>query len=281
MGSLRKTSLLSAILVLCLSATLHAQLKRTSTKTDKFDFGSGGTLSITGAPAGSIRITGTNRNEVEITAEIEVSAANEADLAMLAELTGFVTDESTGRVIILSTGTHNKLGPKDAWKKFPKRLVNSPFRVDYTISVPRYCDLEIDGGKGDLSVSGVEGNMRINFLDVTAKVEVVGGSTTAVFGSGRADFAFGTKGFRSRSASIQMAKGDLTARIPAAASADIEAVILNTGRLENELTGLKPRDRKVAFTDRSVSGRAGVGGALLKFGVGQGTLRLTTLTLPF
>src|SRR5437773_2301549 len=74
------------ILIGICAAPIPAQsvLKRTTTKTDKFDFGAGGTVAITGAPAGSIRVTGSNKNEIEITAEIELQASSEADLARLA-----------------------------------------------------------------------------------------------------------------------------------------------------------------------------------------------------
>ena len=128
-------------------------VKRTITKTDSFEFGAGGTVAVAGAPNGSIHITGTNKNEIEITAVIELQAANEADLAQLAAVTGFVTDEMTGRTGIISYGTYNKLGNKQLWKKFPKNLMGLPLRIDYVIKVPHYCDLEIDGGKGDLSIS--------------------------------------------------------------------------------------------------------------------------------
>ena len=55
-------------------------IKRTAYKTDRFDFGVGGTVSISGAPNGSIRVEGWNNNEIEISAEIELNAATEADL---------------------------------------------------------------------------------------------------------------------------------------------------------------------------------------------------------
>src|SRR5829696_3663973 len=83
-------------------------LKRTTYKTDKFDFGSGGTLEITGAPFGSITIEGGNTNEVEISATIEVEAQNEADLTKLTSVTGFVLEESLGRTGITSTGINDK-----------------------------------------------------------------------------------------------------------------------------------------------------------------------------
>jgi hypothetical protein len=91
-------------------------VKRTITKTDRFDFGAGGTLSITGAPNGSITVIGTPKNEIEITAEIAIEAASEADLTRLAAVTTYITDESLSRTGIITVGTHNKLGPKSsAW----------------------------------------------------------------------------------------------------------------------------------------------------------------------
>lgn len=255
--------------------------KRTITKTDRFDFGVGGTVAITGAPTGSVRVAGWQKNEIEITAVIELQARTDVDLTKLAEITGFVTDESPGRTGIVSIGTHNKAGLKKLPKNFPKNLLGLPFRIDYVINVPHFCDLEIDGGKGDLSIAGVEGAMRINFIESKAKIEVISGATTATFGSGSVEVGIGTHGWRARSATIQVASGDLTVRLPANLSADIDAVILKTGKIENTLPGMKPRDRKVVFTDKSIMAKAGVGGVPLKFTVGDGTLKMENLAPPF
>ena len=263
------------------AAILDAQtpqlVKRTTTKTDRFDFGSGGSIVITGAPNGSIRVVGSAKNEIGITAEIEVQAANEADLAKLAEVTGFVTDESAIRTSVITVGVHNKFGLKKLPKNFPKNLLALPFKINYVINVPHYSDLEIDGGKGDLSVSGVEGSMRINFIESKAYVEIIGGNTTVTVGSGSVDVAFGVKGWRGRSANIQIGNGNMNVRLPSNMSAEIDAVILKTGLIENTLPDLKPRDRKVPFTEKSIIAKAGVGGAPLKFSVGDGTLKIERL----
>lgn len=251
-------------------------LKRTTTRTEKFDFASGGTVAITGAPTGSIRFTGSNKNEIEITAEIEVQAASENDLARLTEVTGFIVDESLGRTAIISIGTHNKLGDKKLWKKFPKKLSGLPFKIDYTISVPRYCNLEIDGGKGDLSVSNIEGAVKINFVDTTARIES-NGDLDAIFGSGKVDVLFGTRSWRGRPASVQMATGDLSVYLPLNASAEIDATILKTGTIDNTFSGLKPRDRRLPFTEKSIVAKAGVGGATMKFSLASGTIKILPL----
>ncbi len=270
--------------IVLLSIATFAQspqlLKRTITKTDKFDFGAGGTVAITGAPNGSIRIVGTDKNEIEIVAQIELQAPTEADITGLALVTGFATDEMTGRTGIISFGTYNKLGDKKLWKKFPKRLMDLPMRIDYVINVPHYCDLEIDGGKGDLSVSGVEGSMRINFLETNADIAVISGATNINVAMGKVNVALGSNGWRGRAAEIMVAKGDLNVKLPTTMSAEIDATILRAGAIENTFPNLKPRNRKVPFTDKSIVAKAGVGGASLKFTVGDGNMKLETLAQP-
>jgi hypothetical protein len=275
-------TLLALVLGLTLSAAAQAEFpaKRTITKTDRFDFGAGGTVVITGAPTGSIEIIGSQANEIEITAHIELQAASEADLNTLATMTGFATDESASRTGIITIGNHNKFGLKKLPKNFSKHLLAVPFTVSYVVRVPRYSDLEIDGGKGDLLITGVEGSIRANFLESTAKVEIIGGATTIILGKGSADVSFGVKGWRGRSANIQVASGDLTVRLPSSLSADIDAVVLRTGSIDNGFPDLKPRDRKIVFTDKSILARAGVGGVPLKFAVGDGNLRIELLKVP-
>ena len=275
------TGIAAAICVIAAAAAAFAQMpgavKRTETKTDRFDFGSGGTIVITGAPNGSIKVIGSTKNEIEIVAEVEVQAANDVDLGQIAKVTGFVTDESSIRTSIISVGVHNNFGLKKLPKDFPKRLLGLPFTINYVITVPRFSDLEIDGGKGDLTISGVEGSIRANYLESTAKVEIIGGNTNLTIGTGSLDIAFGVKGWRGRYAAIQVANGDLSVRLPSTMSAEIDASILKTGAIENLIPDLKPRDRKVPFTDKSIVAKAGVGGSPMKFTVGNGKLKLDRL----
>lgn len=280
---MNKKKIYCLLLIGIFSVSLVAQtpqlLKRTTTKTEKFDFSSGGTVALLGAPNGSIRVKGTTNNEIEVTAEIEVQAATESDLALLTNVTGFVVDERLGRASIITIGTHNKLADKKLWKKFPQKLAALPFKIDYTISVPLYSNLEIDGGKGDLSISNIEGAIKINFVDTSAKIES-NGDLDAIFGSGKVDVMFGTRSWRARPASVQMATGELNIQLPLNASAEIDASILKTGTIENKFAGLTPRNRKLPFTERSIAAKAGVGGPQLKFTLADGTLNIMPLTKP-
>lgn len=278
--NIRKVFLIGVyVSLLCVGVYSQAPLpaKKTVTKTDRFEFRPGGTLELRGAPVGSVRVIGWENAEIEITADIELQAANENDLIKLSEVTGFITEESAGRTGVITIGTHNKMGMKSLPKKFPKHLLDLPFKVDYVISVPKYTDVEIDGGVGDLWISGVEGALRVNFLESAARLDVIGGSVSATLGTGTLDVALGVKGWRARAANIQIASGDLTVRLPSNTSAEIDAVILKNGAIENTFPGLKPRDRKVAFTDKSISAKVGVGGVPLKFTVGDGHLKMLPL----
>ena len=268
--------LIIAVLLLAISAS--AQLKRTTLKSDKLDFGAGGTITIQGAPKGSITVEGWSKNEIEISAEIIVEAANDADLERMAKVTGFQLDESTGRVGIISLGTHDKKFIKKLGKKFPKHLVGKPFRIDYVIKVPQYCDLQIDGGRGDLFISGVDGVFRLNYLETNARLDLKGGSVLAIFGKGTVDLTVPSQGWRGRIADVQLATGDMNITLPNGINAEVDATILRTGKIENAYDGLVPRVRKAEFTEKSIVAKSGVGGGTsLKFTVGDGTLKIGSL----
>jgi len=278
-----KNSLACTIVILTFAFAMAAQtasLKRTTVKTDSFEFGSGGTVAIVGAPVGSIRVEPAEKSEVQIDATIELEAASETDLAKLAQVTSFTLDESLGRVAVISTGTHDTKFIKSVSKKFPKNLVGLPFRIDYVIKVPRYCDLEINGGKGDISVSGVEGSIKINSLESNAILNLVGGSVNAVFGNGNVNVVMPDRSWRGSTIDVQLAAGTMNVHFPVNLSADLDAAVLRTGQVENAIPDLKPRIRTVKFTDKTIAAKAGAGGIPMKFTVGDGTLKLSRLGKP-
>ncbi|MFN6963683.1 MAG: hypothetical protein ACK4S4_07950 [Pyrinomonadaceae bacterium] len=272
-----KSLLLVPAVVAALGLSAFSQstlIKRTTTKTDRMDFGAGGTVAVVGAPEGSITVRPARGSEVEIEARIELQAPSEADLARLAEITTFVVQEGLGRVSIISTGTHDTKFVKRLPKKLPKNLIGLPFRIDYVIGVPRYCDLEISGGRGDITIGGVEGAIRVNSLESTAKLDLVGGGLNATFGKGTVAITMPDRSWRGNAIDVQLASGTMDVRFPVNLSAELDAAILRTGKIENALGGLKPRVRTAPPTERSIAARAGAGGVSMKFTVGDGTLRL-------
>jgi len=272
---------LTFVLLSVAAGALQAQtLKRTTHKTDRLDFGVGGTLAVIGAPKGSIRVEGWANNEIEISAEIELEAATQEDLERLSKVTGFMLEESVGRTGVISVGPHDKKYLKKVDKRFPKHLVGATFRIDYVIRVPRYCDLQIDGGSGGLSISGVEGNMLINYLESDATIDLIGGGIVATIGKGSATITIPTRSWRGRVVDFQVGQGELDLKLPTGLNADFDAVILRTGKIENSFAGFVPKTRKTEFTEKSIAAKAGTGSIPLKFTIGDGTMRIVEIGKP-
>ena len=268
-------STIAGIVVCMLAGACSAQvLKRTTTKTDTIPLGAGSTVSITGAPVGSVKVNVIQGSDVQISAEIEVQAANEADLAGAALLTGYVTQDSLGKLSIVSVGRDTRRKFTDSEKKLIKRLTGMPYRIDYTISVPRYTNVEISSGEGDVTLDGDEGDHRINALNSNVNVTIKGGSLAATVAKGELHITVPPAGRRGLNIDASVASGNLSIMIPPNLSGDIDASVLRSGKIVNEIPSLKPRDRKLPFTEKLIQARAGVGGPAIKLTVGDGSLWL-------
>jgi hypothetical protein len=248
-------------------------LTRTTTRHEARRFGYGSSLTIIGAPAGSITIEAWSKSEVDITADIEVHADTEADLALLSTVNNFKIDDDVNHLRILTTGMHDKVYMRRIAKKFPKTLLGLPWKIDYHIRVPAMCDLEIDAGRGAINLSGVEGAISLRALESNATLVLTGGAVNITVGGGSINVRVATRSWRGAGALIQLARGELNLLLPAGFNADINADVLVSGQIENSYAALIPQER-TAFTERSIRGRAGSGGAALAFKVTDGTLRI-------
>src|SRR5215212_917681 len=160
-------------------------LKRTTTRRELKRLGYGGSVTIYGAPEGSVTVEAWQRSEVEVTAEAEQSADTEENLTRLAALNTFNVDEDVNHVRVLTVGLHDRKYAKRAARGLPKNLLAMPWRIDYHVKVPSVCDLEINAGRGALVVSGVEGALRINAGGGGAsQLTLVGGDVEATLAAG-------------------------------------------------------------------------------------------------
>ena len=150
-------------------------LTRTTTRRETRRFSYGGTVTLIGAPRGSVTVEGWSRNEVELTANIELKGPTEADLDQLAAVNSFVFDEDLNHLSILTTGTHDRAYMKRAAKNFPKKLLNMPWKIDYRLRVPVNTDLEINAGHGPVKLSGVEGALRVSATESETALTLTGG----------------------------------------------------------------------------------------------------------
>jgi hypothetical protein len=248
-------------------------LKRTTTRREVRRLGFGGSLTIYGAPVGSVTIEGWSKGEVEITAEVEQSADTEENLNRLAALNGFTLDEDMNHIRLTTVGTHDRKYLKRAARDLPKELAAMPWKIDYRVRVPASVDLELYTGRGALTVTGVEGALRVNAGDGPTDFTLAGGDVEATLRSGTVSVRVPARSWRGRGMSVRLASGELNVELPAGFSGDVDAEVLHAGRVENSYAGLAPREQTQA-TERSLKGRAGQGGAPLSFTVGEGTIRI-------
>jgi hypothetical protein len=247
-------------------------LTRTTSHHENRRLAYGGTVTIIGAPVGSITIEGWPRNEVDVAAEIELHAGSDADLAILSAVNGFFVDEVGNHVRILTTGTHDREFMKRVAKNFPKNLNGLPWKIDFRIKVPVSTDLEISQGSGPIKLAGVEGALRVNALESEAMFWLTGGIASITIQRGSVYFNVPGRGWHGLGADVKLAGGNLTVELPADFSADIDAAVMRLGGIDLAYD-LEPRDRN-SITSRSVRARAGSGGATLSFTVGDGTIRI-------
>lgn len=248
-------------------------LKRATSRHETRRFNYGSTLTIIGAPAGTITIEAWPKSEVDITAELELYANTEEELALLATVNTFTIDEDINHLRVITAGTHDRAYMKRVAKKFPKHLLGLPWKIDYRIRVPAICDLEVDAGRGAITLSGVEGSISLKALESDATLTLTGGVVRATVGAGTVRVNIPARSWRGAGAQIELARGDLSVELPAGFNAEVSADVLRSGQIENAYPELVPQER-TTFTPRSIRARAGAGGAFLSFRVTDGTLSI-------
>ena len=248
-------------------------LTRTSTRRETARFSYGGTVTLIAAPRGSVTVEGWSRNEVEVTANIELKAPTEADLDQLVKVNTFVFDEDLNHISILTTGTHDRAFMKRSAKNFPKKLLNLPWKIDFRVRVPINTDLEVNAGHGEVKLSGVEGALRLSATESDTMLTLTGGTVSGTVTAGSITFAIPARSWRGAGADIRIASGIINVDLQPGFSGDIDADVLRTGKIINTYDGLASRE-KPGLTERTVRARAGAGGAYFKFTVGDGTVNI-------
>ena len=271
--------LIAASLLVSVSASAQKNNKeptgplitRTATRHEAYRLPPGGTLTLSAAPAGSIIIEGWQQNAVDIAATIELQGPSEQALDQLALVNTFGVDVDSDHIRILTSGTHDREFMKRVAKNFPKTLIGLPWKIDFHLKVPALTDMEINAGNGPITLSGVEGALRLNALHSDANLSLTGGLASVLIQSGTINLAIPARGWHGLGAEIKMASGNLNIDLMSGFSGDINADVLRFGEIKNSFAGLQPREGS-SLAARSISARAGSGGATLNFTVGDGTI---------
>jgi hypothetical protein len=247
-------------------------LVRTTSKHERRRFPYGSTLTISGAPAGSITIEAWPNAEIDISVEIQLQGGSEQDLDRLALVNNVLIDEDANHIRIMTTGTHDKSFMK-AIKKFPKELLAWPWKVDFRIRVPVATDLDINTGRGPITISDVEGDIQLSAAESDLKMRLSGGGVNAIVAAGKISLDVPARSWRRGSVDLRVAAGDVTVQLPAGFSADFDAEVLRTGAIVDSYGALEARD-KPGITPRLIKARTGAGGTSFRFTVGDGTITI-------
>ena len=139
--------------------------------------------------------------------------------------------------------------------------------------MPALTDLEISAGNGPITLSGVEGAIRLNALESNANLSLTGGLVAATIQSGKVNINIPTRSWHGLGAEIRLASGDLKVELAPGFSGDLNAEVLRNGEVKNSFPNLEPRERN-SIAPRSLRARAGSGGATLTFILGDGIIQI-------
>ena len=245
-------------------------LRSTQRLRESYRIGFVGAVTVCGAPEGSLSVEGWPRGEVDISAEVELRADTEEDLARLAAVNRFTVTDDLNHLTVLTVGTHDRKYMKRAARDFPKKLLGLPWKLDYALRVPAACDLEIFAGRGPLRVSGVEGALRLNAGESDASFILTGGDAEATVERGRVSFRLAAQSWRGRGANVRLGSGDLTVELPPNFHGDLDAQVLRAGRVEDAHPPRRARQRAAANA-RPIEAGGGTGGAQQPMKAGGGT----------
>jgi hypothetical protein len=254
------------------------QLTRTTMRHESRSFGFAGTVTLIGAPQGSITVEGWSRNEIDISAEIELHADSEADLDLLAAVNTFVIEDGPVHLSILTTGTHDKAFMRAAAKKFPKTLLGLPWKIDYRIRVPVETDLEINAGRGPINIAGVEGDIRLSAPESEVNLRLSGGSLSATIAVGKVNLTIPVRSWHGLGAEVRVALGEVTVELPPGFNGEINADLLRTGHINDSYGALVQRQTRGMPGPNQMRVSAGAGGALFQFTVGDGVIYIKKQT---
>jgi len=243
----------------------------------KMRFEYGRTLKITLPPQGSLTVTGSKRSELVVCANIRVEGASSAELAALAERIGFQITPRDTYLHLVSLGPSAKsLSRKErraVSEGLPSSLRRLPYRIDYTVVVPEYTDLDITVFDGDLSLADVYGGIVFTVQRGRIVLSGIGGTVAGKLATGAARIELTGRSWRGSGLNLQVGVGDIVLSVPRGFAADVMLAASTPLDIRYPLDRGPEAPPESSFVLRTY-GRFGVGGPELQLMTARGSIRV-------
>jgi hypothetical protein len=219
-----------------------------------------GSLQIDGSPNGGVSVTGWDRDEIQVRAQVRSWGRDEA-----------AARDRLDEIEIETDGKIRARGPdvRNTWWPFGRR--NGGWNVNFEIMAPFDTDLWIESVNGGISVTAMQGHVDVetvnggislNDVSATARGRTVNGGISAELTGDTID---------GETLDLRTTNGGIVMRIPVDFSARLDVETVN-GRIQSDFEVTREGRR-----NREVSGTLGSGGPLIRARTVNGGVRITKL----
>ena len=217
-------------------------------------------LQIDGSPNGGVRVTGWDRNEIQVRALVRSWARDE--------------DAARSRLDQIEVDTDGVLeahGPyvRNSWWPFSRD--NGGWNVSFEIVAPHDTDLWIETVNGGISVADMQGHLDVETVNGGINLADVSAATRASTVNGGINATFSDDTFDGDVFDVSTTNGGIVMRIPADFSARLDAETVNGGVSSDfPVTRAGARNREVSAT-------WGSGGPLIRARTVNGGVQISQL----
>jgi hypothetical protein len=113
--------------------------------------------------------------------------------------------------------------------------------------------------------------LALTATESDALLTLSAGIVNITIGSGKVNLKIAERSWRGTGADVRLAMGELTVELSPGFNAEVDASVLRLGKIEDSYGELQPRQRN-SITPQLIRARAGAGGPIFRFTVGDGTI---------
>jgi DUF4097 and DUF4098 domain-containing protein YvlB len=215
----------------------------------------GGSLHVNAQPNGGVQVTGWDQATIAGSARIQVQADTEAEARSIASQI----------VIGTSSGALRADGPTSGNGR--------SWSVNYVLSVPRHCDVEIEALNGPVGISGVSGQIKATTTNGPMSLKDLGGNVHARATNGPLSVVLAGTSWQGEGLDAETKNGPVSVSVPEGYSAELEARTTNGPfRVDIPVT---VQGELPSWRTRSIKAAIGGGGAPIRVVTTNGPMSIS------